>query len=869
MKLPTNYGSENEEATFIRRVAEPDRPNARRRQKKRLAVAGAAVALVAASAAVGYATFRSVSIEAATIPAQQQMAANLEVPDFVDTMGDGYYPSFDQLDEDGDGVVTYLEYMKDLREVWDTDKENIANADLPQVVKDNLYDQLNDKITSDTACVKKAMVPTKKRMLSFDRKTIDSLYYMLEVFCFETPIEIPQKYLDMFPSPPAPVVETKAPAVEIPTPQGSETVTALSPPADGKEAVAIETPSGATKVEEVPVVETPEGPKAEVPTPGGGTAVVEVPEASQSALATEAPVIQQNEPAEVQTPQGMEKVTPEGPPSNGVQAVIVEDSNGGVKEENLPIVETSQGQPELEITAADGTTENVPLTKIDEFPAPTKQEEVPNTSVESEHTTKQTWSPTNPDENFNPNNENSMQTSEGYNNNEKSEEATEQFNPNNENSMQTSEGYNNNEKSEENNEQFNPNNENSMQTSEGYNNNEKSEENNEQFNPNNENSMQTSEGYNNNEKSEEATEQFNPNNENSMQTSEGYNNNEKSEENNEQFNPNNENSMQTSEGYNNNEKSEEATEQFNPNNENSMQTSEGYNNNEKSEENNEQFNPNNENSMQTSEGYNNNEKSEENNEQFNPNNENSMQTSEGYNNNEKSEENNEQFNPNNENSMQTSEGYNNNEKSEENNEQFNPNNENSMQTSEGYNNNEKSEEATEQFNPNNEQNSEQYMESTLTVETSQGLEKVTPEGPVVDGQVKAEVEEPNGLTKEEYLTVEDTPEGPMVEIETPQGMTAELPLAEEVGGNGDDENNYMTKVAFQNQIGQHFTGRIQSLKAQVVDEEGLTEKLQNWQTSLKDCIEEAANRFGYYGVYESPPYYKNAINWVDNECWKI
>ncbi|KAF4322854.1 hypothetical protein G195_002726 [Phytophthora kernoviae 00238/432] len=680
MKLPTNYGSENEEATFIRRVAEPDRPNARRRQKKRLAVAGAAVALVAASAAVGYATFRSVSIEAATIPAQQQMAANLEVPDFVDTMGDGYYPSFDQLDEDGDGVVTYLEYMKDLREVWDTDKENIANADLPQVVKDNLYDQLNDKITSDTACVKKAMVPTKKRMLSFDRKTIDSLYYMLEVFCFETPIEIPQKYLDMFPSPPAPVVETKAPAVEIPTPQGSETVTALSPPADGKEAVAIETPSGATKVEEVPVVETPEGPKAEVPTPGGGTAVVEVPEASQSALATEAPVIQQNEPAEVQTPQGMEKVTPEGPPSNGVQAVIVEDSNGGVKEENLPIVETSQGQPELEITAADGTTENVPLTKIDEFPAPTKQEEVPNTSVESEHTTKQTWSPTNPDENFNPNNENSMQTSEGYNNNEKSEENNEQFNPNNENSMQTSEGYNNNEKSEENNEQFNPNNENSMQTSEGYNNNEKSEENNEQFNPNNENSMQTSEGYNNNEKSEEAT---------------------------------------------------------------------------------------------------------------------------------------------------------------------------------------------EQFNPNNEQNSEQYMESTLTVETSQGLEKVTPEGPVVDGQVKAEVEEPNGLTKEEYLTVEDTPEGPMVEIETPQGMTAELPLAEEVGGNGDDENNYMTKVAFQNQIGQHFTGRIQSLKAQVVDEEGLTEKLQNWQTSLKDCIEEAANRFGYYGVYESPPYYKNAINWVDNECWKI
>jgi hypothetical protein len=25
-------------------------------------------------------------------------------------------------------------------------------------------------------------------------------------------------------------------------------------------------------------------------------------------------------------------------------------------------------------------------------------------------------------------------------------------------------------------------------------------------------------------------------------------------------------------------------------------------------------------------------------------------------------------------------------------------------------------------------------------------------------------------------------------------------------------------------------------------------------------------QFGYYGVYEQPPYFHNAVDWVDNDC---
>ncbi|KAH7469118.1 uncharacterized protein KRP23_10557 [Phytophthora ramorum] len=378
MKPPTDYGSQNEEASFIRRVVAPDRPNPKRRQTKRLAAAGAALVLIGASAGVGYATLRAGQLDATATPAKQQMAASLEVPDFVESMGDPYYPSFEVLDRNGDGIVSYPEYMSDLDEVWAKNKEDIANSDLPEVVKDDLYDQLNEKIASDTTCVKKAMVPTKKRSLTFDKKTIDSLYYMLDVYCFETPIEIPQKYIEMFPTTQAPVAtpEPSIPVtqVEVDTPQGPAIVTPVGPVIDDKQVVSITTADGSKSTTIVDVIKTSDGNnELEIPTgPGGETTTVTIPSQStttEGSYANGYPSEQQGTGSnqalqvEVDTPQGPAIVTPVGPVIDDKQVVSITTADGSKSTTIVDVIKTSDGNNELEIPTGPGgetTTVTIP-----------------------------------------------------------------------------------------------------------------------------------------------------------------------------------------------------------------------------------------------------------------------------------------------------------------------------------------------------------------------------------------------------------------------------------------------------------------------------------------------------------------------------
>ncbi|KAE8894004.1 hypothetical protein PF005_g14010 [Phytophthora fragariae] len=432
MKSPSQYGSNrNEETSFIRRVAAPDRPNANRRQKKRLAMAGAAATLIGASAGVGYATLRATQTSAVAMPAEQQMAASLEVPDFVEAMGDPYYPSFDELDKDGDGIVSYTEYMKDLNEIWSDNREKIAESALPEVVKEDLNSQLDDKIESDTACVKKAMITSKKRQLTFDRSTINSLYYMLEVFCFDTPIEVPQKYMEMFPdtpvTPPTPVVPdvvapsateaaTSAPIVIPTTGGGQQKVTLVGPPDNGQQKVEIETGGGVVTTT-VTVQNTAKGDeKIDIPSPGGDTTTVIVPQdkipdnnsgggdtlapqtdtqAPQSGTGTftgtnqgpqsgmgdqyntQAPQqqwpsqngggggSQQQQTIDVYTPQGPATVTTDGPVINGKQDVTITTSDGSTTHTTADVIQTSGNTNTLVISTGSGgetTTVTVPQT---------------------------------------------------------------------------------------------------------------------------------------------------------------------------------------------------------------------------------------------------------------------------------------------------------------------------------------------------------------------------------------------------------------------------------------------------------------------------------------------------------------------------
>ncbi|POM78375.1 Putative storage protein LPV [Phytophthora palmivora] len=95
-------------------------------------------------------------------------------------------------------------------------------------------------------------------------------------------------------------------------------------------------------------------------------------------------------------------------------------------------------------------------------------------------------------------------------------------------------------------------------------------------------------------------------------------------------------------------------------------------------------------------------------------------------------------------------------------------------------------------------------------------------------------------------------------------------ILNQLGGNDIDngDKDFMSKDEFQLQIGAHYSEKIMALKEQAKDEEVESDKMLRQQKALEDCIFQAANKFGYYGVYEQPPYFKNAVNWVDNDCIK-
>ncbi|KUF99892.1 hypothetical protein AM588_10009093 [Phytophthora nicotianae] len=77
----------------------------------------------------------------------------------------------------------------------------------------------------------------------------------------------------------------------------------------------------------------------------------------------------------------------------------------------------------------------------------------------------------------------------------------------------------------------------------------------------------------------------------------------------------------------------------------------------------------------------------------------------------------------------------------------------------------------------------------------------------------------------------------------------------------------MTKDEFRDWISKHYEDKLSLLKEeeQKLEEEARA-KLGRVK-GLQDCIVQAANKFGYYGVYEQPPHFQNAVDWIQNDCW--
>ncbi|KAI9993471.1 hypothetical protein PInf_015554 [Phytophthora infestans] len=173
----------------------------------------------------------------------------------------------------------------------------------------------------------------------------------------------------------------------------------------------------------------------------------------------------------------------------------------------------------------------------------------------------------------------------------------------------------------------------------------------------------------------------------------------------------------------------------------------------------------------------------------------------------------------------------------------------------------------------------------VVVDTPQGPATVTITGPVVDNKQVVTITTPDGGATTTSVNVTKT-RGGKTELEIPTGegstTTVSVPstttqeggghtttdILNQLGGNDIDngDKDFMSKDEFQLQIGAHFSDKIMALKQQTKDEEAQSDKLLDQQKELQDCILQAANKFGYYGVYEQPPYFKNAVHWVDKDC---
>ncbi|KAJ0393740.1 hypothetical protein P43SY_004712 [Pythium insidiosum] len=156
MKTPTQYGSENEETSFIRRIAAPDRAHGNRKQKKRMAVVGATVGLIAASAVVGYAALNQGGVSEGNVQTEQLEAKADASAQYVTPLDDSFYPSMAQVDTNKDGIMSQTEFLIFMKEKLESDIEKVMKSDLVDEIKENFISQLKANYEVDGPCAVRA-----------------------------------------------------------------------------------------------------------------------------------------------------------------------------------------------------------------------------------------------------------------------------------------------------------------------------------------------------------------------------------------------------------------------------------------------------------------------------------------------------------------------------------------------------------------------------------------------------------------------------------------------------------------------------------------------------------------------------------------
>jgi hypothetical protein len=146
----------------------------------------------------------------------------------------------------------------------------------------------------------------------------------------------------------------------------------------------------------------------------------------------------------------------------------------------------------------------------------------------------------------------------------------------------------------------------------------------------------------------------------------------------------------------------------------------------------------------------------------------------------------------------------------------------------------------------------------------------TPTGPV-----SVEIPLVTDNTPTESVVV-DTPSGPaVIEVPTaedetwmpqsPTDVSESFPYFENTPTMAPSDV-YMTKDEFKAKISHHFDTQFDELNKALSLAELQVSKATKIMNKLNECIVEASNKFGWYGVYEHSDVFESAVEWVSNDC---
>ncbi|DAZ95038.1 TPA: hypothetical protein N0F65_002772 [Lagenidium giganteum] len=79
----------------------------------------------------------------------------------------------------------------------------------------------------------------------------------------------------------------------------------------------------------------------------------------------------------------------------------------------------------------------------------------------------------------------------------------------------------------------------------------------------------------------------------------------------------------------------------------------------------------------------------------------------------------------------------------------------------------------------------------------------------------------------------------------------------------------MTKAEFKAKIQAHFADEVEKLKEDISYAQLEIKKAQVMANLLTECVDHAAEKFGWYGVYEKDEVFTDAVTWIANVCLAV